>query len=170
LIFVTVGTQFPFDRLIRAVDAWAGHNKIKNIVAQIGVGQYKPTFMETHSFIPPDLFRRHQNDAQLLISHAGMGTILGALEDCKPLIIMPRKASLGEHRNDHQMATAKRFQRMPGIYIANDVGELGQYLDKRLELSSGDQITADASTTLLAALSSFLNGDELMTQHFKKKS
>ena len=52
--------------------------------------------------------------ADAIIAHAGMGTILTALEMGKPLLVMPRRAELGEHRNDHQLATAMRFADLGG--------------------------------------------------------
>lgn len=113
MIFVTVGTQFSFDRLIMAVNSWAERNKGEAVVGQIGHGQYTPSFMEAYPFIVPDEFQSYQKNARLLVSHAGMGAILNGLENMKPLIIMPRKAELGEHRNDHQLATARRFRGMP---------------------------------------------------------
>jgi UDP-N-acetylglucosamine transferase subunit ALG13 len=156
VIFVTVGTQLGFDRLIMAVDAWAMRNNIQNVVGQIGSGRYKPTFIDAHQFIPPDVFRTYQNNAQLLISHAGMGAILGALEGRKPLIIMPRKADLGEHRNDHQLATAKHFRETPGIYVADNGEELNQLLEKSVELLPGAQISTGAPSELVNALVEFL--------------
>ena len=46
--------------------------------------------------------------AAAIVAHAGMGTILTALETGKRLLVMPRRAALGEHRNDHQLATVSR--------------------------------------------------------------
>ena len=37
MIFVAVGTQFPFDRLIRCVDEWALAHGVE-VVAQIAAG------------------------------------------------------------------------------------------------------------------------------------
>jgi len=33
---------------------------------------------------------------------------------------MPRRASLGEHRNEHQQATAARFAGRQNVYVADD--------------------------------------------------
>jgi UDP-N-acetylglucosamine transferase subunit ALG13 len=161
LIFVTVGTQFSFDRLIMAVDAWAERNRSENVVGQIGHGRYKPSYIDAYPFIVPAEFQRYQNEARLLISHAGMGAILNALEGAKPLIVMPRKVDLGEHRNDHQLATARRFQGTPGIHVANDVDELNELLERSSELSACSGVASHASSELIDALRRFLSGDEL---------
>ena len=43
---------------------------------------------------------------QVVIAHDEMGSIITALEMGKPIVVMPRRAELGEHRNDHQVAAA----------------------------------------------------------------
>ena len=45
MIFVTIGSMFPFDRLIRAMDAFAQANPGTEILAQIGTGDYVPAHM-----------------------------------------------------------------------------------------------------------------------------
>ena len=54
----------------------------------------------------------------MIYAHAGMGTILSALKQDKPIIIVPRLASLKEHRNDHQIATAMRMDELGYVYVA----------------------------------------------------
>jgi hypothetical protein len=65
---------------------------------------------------------------------------------------MPRKASLSEHRNEHQLATAKRLGTRPGITVAWDAEELKHHLDHRCELRGGSEIAEYASPELIARL------------------
>jgi len=123
VIFVTVGTQLPFDRLIRAVDAWCYAGAREQVFGQIARPRsngYVPTHFEWQAFLDPVEFREKFSQASIVIAHAGMGTIISALSIGKPIVIMPRMASLGEHRNDHQAGTARRFSTRPGIFVAND--------------------------------------------------
>ena len=117
MIFVTVGTQLPFDRLINAVDTWASRNPDIEIIAQIGPTDIQPINMQYSSFLSPDKADEYFVQASLIVSHAGMGSILTALKYRKPILILPRRASLSEHRNDHQMATAKWLCNKPGITV-----------------------------------------------------
>lgn len=117
MIFVTVGTQLPFDRLIDTVDNWCSQSSVK-VFAQIGPSSKSYQNVTHKPFLEPIEFDQYFNDADLIIAHAGMGSILTALTYGKPLIIMPRKASLGEHRNDHQIGTARQFSSRPGITVA----------------------------------------------------
>ena len=59
VIFVAVGTQLPFDRLIAAVDAWAGRTGRQDVLAQIGPSKLCPQFIEHRAFFSPAEFSRH---------------------------------------------------------------------------------------------------------------
>src|SRR5215217_2444665 len=111
MIFVTIGTQEPFDRLIKAIDELAPLLNM-DIVAQVSNTVIEVKNMKALTFIPPDEFDNYFQQASLIISHAGMGSIITALTMNKPIIVMPRLASLGEHRNEHQTATAKKFEKL----------------------------------------------------------
>ncbi len=65
----------------------------------------------------------------MIVSHAGMGTILKSIEYDKPLILVPRLASLGEHRNDHQVATASKLDNYLNIKVVNDIEDLPHALN-----------------------------------------
>jgi UDP-N-acetylglucosamine transferase subunit ALG13 len=156
VIFVTVGTQLPFDRLIAAVDAWAQGSGVMDVVAQIGPASYEPRHMRHERFMSPPDCERHMREADVIVAHAGMGTILNALQMGKPLVVMPRRASLGEHRNDHQLATAQRFAELGSIVIAHDGDALAQQLDALQTIVAADRISPYASERLINALSAFI--------------
>lgn len=157
MIFVTVGTDGPFDRLIAAVDKWAGENGRTDIVAQIGRSKLQPRFMRWHEFLDPPRFQEHFAAAELVIAHAGMGTILSALRYEKPLLVMPRRATLGEQRNEHQLATARRLQEMGKITVAFDEADLLMHLGRSHELTAArDPIGPYAEPRLIAAIRGFI--------------
>lgn len=157
MIFVTVGTQLPFDRLIRAVDAWAQAHPDAEVFAQIGPGEYKPQYARWGDFVSPEEFDRYYAESQAIVAHAGMGTILTALQMAKPLLVLPRRADLGEHRNDHQVATARRFDAMGKVAVAFDESELSGKLDALLDSQASERIGAEASPGLIAALRGFIH-------------
>lgn len=131
MIFVTVGNMDPFDRLIKAMDEWAGRQATSlEILAQIGTGSYRPTNLQYVDFLKPSEYREAFERAEFIVSHAGTGSIITALENDKPMVIMPKRASLGEQRNEHQLATATRFKPSTLIQVAYDVDELYAILDE----------------------------------------
>jgi UDP-N-acetylglucosamine transferase subunit ALG13 len=69
-------------------------------------------------------------EADVVVAHAGIGTILKAQQHRKPLVLFPRRAAFGEHRNDHQLATCAQLRDRPGVYVADDEAELKRLLLK----------------------------------------
>jgi UDP-N-acetylglucosamine transferase subunit ALG13 len=160
-MFVSVGTQVPFDRLIRAVDQWAEQNSDCEIFAQIGESKYQPSKIQFSRFIELDEYQHRIDWCDVMVAHAGIGAILSALEAAKPIIIMPRRASLKEHRNEHQLATAGRFAEMGKVIVAMDENELSLKLNEvQHQHRSGVPISHHASPELLEAVRKFLFQEE----------
>lgn len=159
MIFITVGSQMAFDRLIDAVDRWAGQTGRSDIFAQIGPSDFKPRYVEWAKELKPVAFREHMLKATSIVAHAGMGTILTALELGKPLLVMPRRGDLMETRNDHQIATAKRFEEQGRLVAAYDEDELIMKLGDLAQLKPADRIDQSASPGLLRRLRSFVESD-----------
>jgi len=158
MIFVTVGSQLPFDRLIKVMDNWATSNKNQTIFAQIGCSNYLPKNFKFCQSINPIDYHRYMSDADIIIAHAGMGTIITALELGKPLLLMPRLAEKGEHRNNHQLATIKRFSKFATIKIAKSEQCLPDILTQMLEepLKNSGKIETQVSTELIQAIKDFI--------------
>lgn len=156
MIFATVGTQGQFDRLIRTIDEWASANGRTDIVAQTGPSTYQSKHIRTERFIDAVEFRQRVEAASLVISHAGMGSIITALELGKRIIVMPRRASFGEHRNDHQLATAKRFAEHSAITVAFTEQELRQVLDRLQNLTETECLGTQASPHLISTVQTFI--------------
>jgi UDP-N-acetylglucosamine transferase subunit ALG13 len=158
MIFVTVGTQLPFDRMIRAVDDWAGRSDRADVFAQVGPSTYVPRHIRVSQFVSAGEFRDHVSRAQVVIAHAGMGSIITALELGKPIVVMPRRADLGEHRNDHQLATARRFLAQGRVIVACDEAHLEEKLNTLRRMTAAAPISRQASPRLLAAIKAFVEG------------
>lgn len=159
MIFVTVGEQLPFDRLIKLIDQWNTSSR-QDVFAQIGRSKLKPSHIAYQDFLSPEDFADKFQTAELIIAHAGMGTIITALEMGKPLLVMPRQASKGEHRNDHQFATAKRFTNR-GISVALDDAELIHHLTclEVTKVLSKNNAYASRSSNLINTIRGFVFDD-----------
>lgn len=119
MIFVTVGSQLPFDRLVMAMDEWAGLNKDIKVIVQVGETNFIAKHCTIKNYIEPVEWEIFLTEAELVVAHAGMGTILKCIDNHKPLVILPRERKLGEIRNDHQLATVKYFESVSGVYVAD---------------------------------------------------
>jgi len=132
VIFLTIGTHEPFDRLVRAVDAWCESRGRTDVFAQIvdpGAQGCRPAHMGWTGRIAPERYAAAFEEADFIVAHAGMGSIITALTVSRPIVIMPRRGHLRETRNDHQFATARRFAGRPGVSVAEDETELPGVLD-----------------------------------------
>ncbi|MFZ0319639.1 MAG: glycosyltransferase [Candidatus Sulfotelmatobacter sp.] len=158
MIFVTVGSQEPFDRLIRAVDEWAASRSRTDVLAQIASSDFEPRHIKFTRFIEPAEFNRVMQETRLIVAHAGMGSIISALELGKPIVVMPRRAEFRETRNDHQVATAERFGAQGRILVAANEHDLPEKLDRALTLGDSTRIPTQASPRLIATIRSFLHG------------
>jgi UDP-N-acetylglucosamine transferase subunit ALG13 len=154
MIFVTIGTQLPFDRLIRIIDELAPQLN-EEVVAQVYQCGFMPKNIRTIDFLAPDEFNTLFDKARLIISHAGMGTILSALQKDKPIIVFPRIAALGEHRNEHQLATANKFKELGSVYVAMNEDELKKLLLCQ-NLKPLSEIGKYASRSLIESIEGFI--------------
>ena len=156
MIFLTVGTQLPFDRLVSAVDKWAKQHGNAEVTAQIGDSALQPGNLDWTPYMAAQEFRRRFEAADTIVAHAGMGTILTALDLGKQLIIVPRLAELGEHRNDHQLATAEKFKRFPLVHVVSDMTNLGSALEGAQKAPASINLNNGASNELIEAIRSFI--------------
>jgi UDP-N-acetylglucosamine transferase subunit ALG13 len=126
LIFLTVGNWHKgFDRLVEAVDRLRCDNVItEDVMAQIGSGSYRPENLNVIEYCSPTEFAEIMSDSRVVITHAGIGTIGQAIELAKPIIVVPRKAEIGECSDNHQWTTARQLEKEGKILVAYEICEL----------------------------------------------
>ncbi len=161
MIFLTVGTIFPFDRLTRAVDEWVpatGH-EVFGQLGELGMDNYRPKHYRWTERLTPVAFRARVQQADLVVTHAGIGTIVTALTFGKPLVLLPRKPEYKEVVNDHQMETIRRFEGRSGISVALEPDALGQRLSETLAGSGRvSHLSESADDSLIATIQNFIRG------------
>lgn len=145
MILVTVGTQLTFDRLVKSVEDWAIEANYTDIVFQVGQGSYVPKIGKVFEFLPANEMNSYFDKANIIIGHAGMGTILTCLTNQKPLVIMPRLFKFGEHRNDHQLATFNNTIGYSSIFAAENEKEVATCIEDALAFSNKDDSVAIAN-------------------------
>ena len=156
MIFVTVGHQMPFDRLIRLVDRWAAQHRNAEIFAQIGRAEYRPENFSCTEFLDPAGFERRVHDCSAVVGHAGTGSIIQALLEDKPLLVLPRLGRLNETRNDHQVGTARHFAAAGQLLMAADDDDFVRLLGKVEAFRPKSLIGKSASPQLIAEIRQFV--------------
>ena len=124
MIFVTVSKDFFFERLIKRIDEVSVKYSLEMVVQ--GGFDYAPksTKISYYSTMDRSDFDKFFNQAQLVISHAGIGNIISAKQKRKPAIIVPRLKKFKEHCSDHQLEIAKKLEDKKGFKVVYDVNDL----------------------------------------------
>ena len=137
-VLVTVGAQLPFKRLIKAIN---DINKSLNmdVFAQVGEDSNAYEGIQVIDFLSSKEYKVKLDWCDIVIAHAGMGTIIQCLELSKKLIVVPRLAKFSEHRNDHQLDTISRFEQLTSstslMRVCRDVEDLKRTI-KQIETLS----------------------------------
>ncbi len=131
MIFITVGSQLTFDRLLKAVDKEIEAGNIKDqVIVQGGKTKFKSKNMKIIKFLELDEFDKYIKDADLIISHGGVGSIIDALKYNKTVIATPRLKKYKEALNDHQIQIIENFGIEGYIIPLLDLKELDLALEK----------------------------------------
>ena len=126
MILVLLGTQHnEFTRLIREVEDCIDNKIIKEqVIVQAGFTKYKSDKMEIFDMISNEKLTKYVDEATLVITHGGVGSIIMALEKGKKVIAVPRLHEFGEHVNDHQRQIIKVFSEKKYLIGIENVDEL----------------------------------------------
>ncbi len=140
MIFVTVGSMFPFDRLVQSVDARRRASGKLEVFAQIGHGALRGFAHAPWSrkLTPPE-FAARIRESSLIVAHAGMGTIISAMEAGKPIVVLPRLAANREATTDHQLHTVRWLADKAGIMV---LAVSAGVIDQALSQNGGSRLVA----------------------------
>jgi len=120
MILVIVGTTpKPFDRLIRAMDR-IGEELNEQVEIQTGASNFKVKNAMTKDFYTIEELEAKIAQARIIVSHAGVGTIIDARRHRKPIVVLPRRKDLGEMWDNHQLDTIRELRGVKGVFVAED--------------------------------------------------
>jgi len=132
MILVVLGTQDKkFTRLLKAVEREIKKGNIKDrVVVQAGQTDYKSDVMEIFDLMSAPEFDKLMDEADIVITHGGAGTILTAIKKGKKIIAAARLAKYKEHHNDHQKQIIKEFVDQGYLLELKDFAKLDELLKK----------------------------------------
>lgn len=140
-IFVSLGTIKPyrFDRIIDGLrPALSPHDEV---IWQVGDTTRDDLPGQVFSHVNAEDFANHSSDADVVVTHAGVGTLMALLDAGKKPLVMARTAELEEHVDDHQLQVTEKLD--------------------SLGLISSFEETVSRKTLLELANSEILSSDEL---------
>lgn len=128
MILVTLGTQKePFTRIL---DYLEKSNIKEKIIVQAGHNKYESKKMELFDFIPYEEMQKLIDEASLIVTHGGTGSILMPLKKGKKIIAVPRLAKYLEHVDDHQCQIVDVFADEGYILACNDGDDFNEVYKK----------------------------------------
>lgn len=132
MILVSLGTQDKsFKRLLDAIVKCIEEGYINDrVVVQAGHTEYESDKLEIFDYLSIDKFNELMDEASLVISHGGVGTIMSALSKNKKVIGAARLSKYQEHTNDHQTQLLEEFDKKGYIIYAKDLDKFNEYLER----------------------------------------
>ena len=159
--FVSVGNAHqPFGRLLEAVRRVAARLP-QPVVVQHGYTAFDDPTCTCVSFLGMEDFVQQVRDAELLIMHAGAGSVIHAVEAGKIPVIMPRHAKLGEHTHDHQVEFAHALATAGKVIVVEHPDDLEQAVAaasaRQRQLSKRDSDAKNSAHSLVGRVDRLLS-------------
>lgn len=132
MILVLLGTQNnSFYRLLENLEKAIDNNLINDeVVVQLGHTKYSSNKMKLLDFVSSEELNTLINSANLVITHGGVGSIIGSIKLNKKVIAVARLSKYKEHVNDHQIQIVKNFDKEGYIVGIDDACKLNLALNK----------------------------------------
>lgn len=126
MILVATGNYLAFPRLVTSVEQLKAQGVIEDeVLLQVGgAADFKSESCKVARFLPPEEFERALREASVVVSHAGVGTLIQALNAGKVPVVMPRCKQYGEHVDDHQFEVARALAAQGRVILACDAPDL----------------------------------------------
>ena len=126
MILVMLGTQKnSFYRLLDEVQKCINKKIInEKVVVQAGYTKYESKDMEIFDLVSTKKINEYVKEANYIITHGGVGSIVTCLKMGKKVIAVPRYHQYDEHVNDHQLQIIQTFDGQGFIKGLKNVSEL----------------------------------------------
>ena len=113
------------NRLLKLIDSLIDCGKLTvPVIAQIGQSGYEPKNFPYHRFLDKDEFDRHISEANIIVTHGGVSSVITAIKHRKPVIVCPRLEKYGEHVDNHQREIARSFAKKDFVLCCDEDDDL----------------------------------------------
>ena len=128
MILVLLGTQNnSFYRLLEEIEENIKDGTIKEeVIVQAGYTKFQSHNMRIIDLMSKEQLSKFQDEADLIITHGGVGSIISSVEKGKKVIAVPRMHEYGEHVNNHQIEIVKDFNNKGYIIGIEKIEDLKQ--------------------------------------------
>ena len=126
MIFIILGTQkFQLKRLLNEIEVLIKKGILKDeVIAQTGFTDFSSDNIKCYDYLDKKDFDKYISEADLIITHSGVGSIITAISYNKPVIVYPRLKKYKEHVDDHQKDIANAFEKKGFVLCCNEEDDL----------------------------------------------
>lgn len=128
MIFVILGgvVEFDFSRILEIIDQLVEEQIIdgKDLIAQRGYSKYIPQNYDSFDFVDGETFDEYIKNADLIITHGGVASLISAMKMGKKVIAFPRLQKYNEHLDNHQTEITSVLSKEGYILYAIDKDQL----------------------------------------------
>lgn len=128
MILVTLGTQK--EQFTRLLDYIENSNIEDEIIVQAGYTKYQSKKMKIFDFISYEEMNKYIDKADIIITHAGTGSVLTPLKKGKKVIACARLSKYNEHVDDHQVELVEVFKEEGYLLELSDEEPLDEIMRK----------------------------------------
>lgn len=135
MILVLLGTQNnSFYRLLEEIERNIQNGIIQEeVIVQAGYTKFKSDKMQIFDMMSKEELEKFEEQAELIITHGGVGSIITSIRKNKKVIAVPRMHEYGEHVNNHQVEIVKKFNGKGFIIGIEKIEELENAIIKSKE-------------------------------------
>lgn len=131
-LFVPLGTQkFQFSRLVIGLNKLVEEKKYapSEILMQSSLYEVQPLFQHKTLISLAD-FEHSIRQAEVVVTHSGVNTIITCMKMNKPLVIVPRLKEFGEHVDNHQLEIAELMEVKFKVLVIRNMDELSNAIEQ----------------------------------------
>lgn len=132
MILVTVGNGLrPFTRMLEAAERAIADARVDDdVLFQTGHATFEPRRGRRIPFLSHAEFERVIRAARVVVTHAGVGTVLTCVHAGKKPLLVPRLKRHGEIVDDHQVQICEELDRRGVAIYVRDLDRLADLLDR----------------------------------------
>jgi UDP-N-acetylglucosamine transferase subunit ALG13 len=137
MIFVVLGTwEMPFARPLAEIERATANGALDEpVIVQCGKTAYESPRMTLVPFFDTQALEAMYDRASLIISQAGIGSIMTGLRKHKKVIAIARRRMYDEHIDDHQLEILDVFSKTGAILPWRGEGDLESVLAKAAQFA-----------------------------------
>lgn len=160
-VFAATGSRsFPFDRMIQALDGAVSSGVLPEgttVLAQVGSSAWEPRFIDVVDYLDRDEFLARVDEADLVVSHGGTGSLMTALSRGKRVVAVPRRAVFGEVVDDHQVEFVRQLERAGLLRVCDEGDDLAAVMAASLVAPAPSPYQSNTAA-VLDSIDAYLGG------------